>query len=57
MMHVVLFAMIGAFLALFAVAAARADQPVLAIPAAILSLWMLDGSRQAWLRRKRDRAA
>jgi hypothetical protein len=56
MFHASLFALLGGLFFLFAFSAGRADQFVVAIPAALLALWMGDSSYRAGraaLRRRR----
>jgi hypothetical protein len=54
--QVLLFVGLAALIGLFAFAAVRADQILVAAPAALLSVWLLDSARAAARRRRRDRA-
>ena len=56
MFHASLFALLGGLFLLFAFSAGRADQFVVAIPAALMALWMVDSAIRAGrgaLRRRR----
>ena len=56
MFHASLFALLGGLFLLFAFSAGRADQFVVAVPAALLALWMGDSAFRAGrgsLRRRR----
>ena len=56
MFHASLFALLGGLFALFAFSAGRADQFVVAVPAALMALWMGDSSvrsARAVLKRRR----
>jgi hypothetical protein len=54
--HVALFALLGGLLLLFAFSALRAGQPVVAVPAALMALWLVDGAVRAWRGARRARA-
>ena len=47
MFHAALFALLGGLFALFAFSAGRADQFLVAVPAALMALWMGDGAIRA----------
>lgn len=47
MFHAALFALLGGLFLLFAFSAVRADQFLIAVPAALLALWMEDGAFRA----------
>jgi hypothetical protein len=56
MFHASLFALLGGLFLLFAFSAGRADQFVVAVPAALMALWMGDSafrSGRGALRRRR----
>jgi hypothetical protein len=53
--HTALFGTITAMLSLFAFAAARADQLVVALVAAVLALWFASNAYGAWSRSRRKR--
>jgi hypothetical protein len=56
MFHAILFALLAGLFVLFASGAARADQFVVAVPAALLALWMGDSavrSGRSAMRRRR----
>ena len=57
MFHATLFALLGGLFLLFAFSAVRADQLVIAIPAAFLALWMGDGAVRAARRARRTARA
>jgi hypothetical protein len=58
MFHTLLFALLGSMFCLFAFAAGRAGLLVIAIPAGLMALWMVDSAvrsaRGALNRRRRD---
>ncbi|MCW2962355.1 MAG: hypothetical protein JWM25_1781 [Thermoleophilia bacterium] len=57
MFHATLFALLGAMFCLFAFAAGRADLLVIAIPAGLMALWMVDSavrSARGALKRRRS---
>jgi hypothetical protein len=56
MFHASLFALLAAMFLLFAFSAGRAGQLVVAIPAALLALWLVDGAVRAWRGARRARA-
>ena len=58
MFHASLFALLSGLFLLFAFSAGRADQFVVAVPAALMALWMGDGAFRAGRgAQKRRRAA
>jgi hypothetical protein len=56
MFHVALFALLSSLLLLFAFSAARAGQFVVAVPAALVALWLVDGAVRALRGARRARA-
>jgi hypothetical protein len=57
MFHAALFALLSGLFLLFAFSAGRADQFVVAVPAALMALWMGDGAVRAGRGAQRRRRA